>query len=184
MKNFMKVFAMLAGFALGGISLAETAQATLILDFKFEDPNQIAGPNDTIEMWATFSNSSTSDQTFLSDGQPIGLSIYWGDLVQVGAGYEWNTPISTVESFLDLVLTPGESIRFLFGYLNPVSGPVAPGTYSSNGGDITVNGVLYGGWMENIFTVTVVDSSDVPAPGMLGLIALGLVMVGFGRRRA
>ena len=174
MKRFMKTIAVLAGLAAGLIGSTLPAQAALLVDFTFDNPNQTVGATDTVELWATLSNDAGSTESLV--GADLNTpAIYNGSLIGSGNPYNWDAS-SVFDAIRPIILAPGESFNFLFGLLIPKGGSVEPGTYRSPGAWMNFNGVEYGGYEINPVTITV-EGVEVPAPAALGLLLLGLAGV-------
>ena len=150
-------------------------------DWSFDQTSYTVGQNDSIELWATFTNDASSTEDL--DGGLLSFTSIWGGTVLAPTGpYQLDSSVGNA-ALLNMYLTPGQTFKWLFGVLSPVNAPVAAGTYWTDGADVTIDERLYGGLGQNAITVTVVADA-VPAPAAGLLMILGLIGIWSMRRKS
>lgn len=166
-----------------GISVAAP-----IAHWSFDEPAGIAGPTDTLTMFATLTNDATSTEAITGVG---GSGFAWGNF---GTAYSYTSGTSGFASLIDqfsgVNLLPGESMQFVFGVLTPSNGTVSYGTYATQDG-LTYLDFKYmedcctrrevRAYAENGFERTVAAAS-VPEPGTMLIMGSGLAGLAFMRR--
>lgn len=158
-----------------GISVAAP-----IAHWSFDEPAGLAGPSDTLTMFATLTNDPTSTEAIAG----LGGGLYaWGNL-WTAYTFNWGPSgfASLIDQFSGVNLLPGESMQFVFGTLTPSSGTVPEGTYAAQYG-LTYLDFKYmedcctrrevRSYAENGFARTVASAS-VPEPSTFMLLASGL----------
>lgn len=182
MKNVKAALAVFFAISVLSMALVGRANAALVADWSFDQTDFTVGQSDSIELWATFTNDASSTQD-LDGGLASIIGIFTGT---VGGPTDRPYKVdfgSSLATLSGMYLAPGESFNWLFATLQPVFGPVAPGTYSTLGADVTIDEREYGGFRQNIINVTVVADA-VPAPAAGLLMILGLIGIWGKRRKA
>lgn len=164
--------------------LSTGAHADLILDWGFTNSGATIAADATVELQATITNSSLSDQS-LALSQFYGAGISYGDKEVDNYSFSFGSISQELyEQFAGIVLNPGESFNFVYGTLSPLNSIAESGLYNYFDVDLKFgwdNPVAY--FANNDFTFSVA-STNVSEPGSAFMLMLGLVAVFAARKKA
>ncbi|WP_341678870.1 hypothetical protein [Niveibacterium sp. SC-1] len=165
---------------------AAPAQADLVWSWDLKDYKPVVGPSDPVVLNATLVVEASSSEHLT--GAQIDLVAAPSDNPDFPYAMAL-VPAAFFAQFEGLDLAPGSTFDFVFGELNPIGAPLAPGAYF---GDLPALGVIDAAGVRRSWTpdqslvVTVKEApvGELPEPQSLALAVAGLCGIWGLRRRA
>lgn len=158
------------------------APTILVWSWQIDNPTQTVLPTDTIVFTGTIFNDPNSAGSIIgpNSGNVAASNIFLfsatGDFTVDKYTFD-DGPLGSMsfsDQFTDVTIAPGQSFSFTLYTLIPVSGGVAPGTYSAPFNNLTIDFPQSGGG---------VQVAIVPEPESYALMLFALVFVGFAAKR-